>query len=502
MTNKRIAQTNQQQKSEKPQVSGILQRAAVRVLADNEGEGTQEVESGRFRQSRFVHDFTQVPIGRRGLSKEVSETSNQTGLPDNLKAGVENLSGYSLNNVRVHYNSPKPAQLQALAYTQGTEIHIAPEQEEHLPHEAWHVVQQMQGRVKPTMQMKGVQINNDAGLEREADVMGKEALQMKQVFGVTPEFSLYQATAGKNLEKFPENISHISSFDKSAPSISKSQVNQLFTAPPAAPPIAGVRGHNLNANGVPDESHITTIDGNPNDLIGSVPGTVINGWPYIQGVGATGTWIRFHLINQQIGGLGNQANLVPTSQATNHNPNWRNFERTCQHHVGQNTSVHVTVDVQYPAINPLAVAGTVQANQHFYPTQIAARCYLWDAANNAYNLPANAAPANQNTFSVQIIPFPLLPPANAARTNLRNQSANWLRNTLTGGTNINNREANDLLQALQIGGEIDDYIQDSNEPTAQSRLLDALETYLTADLQRRGLPAQSQSHILNGSYHV
>ncbi|BAY21391.1 hypothetical protein NIES2100_11450 [Calothrix sp. NIES-2100] len=100
---------------------------------------------------------------------------NQTGLPDALKAGVENLSGYSFNDVRVHYNSPQPAQLQALAYTQGTEIHLAPGQEEHLPHEAWHIVQQMQGRVKPTMQMKGVQINDDRGLEREADVMGIES---------------------------------------------------------------------------------------------------------------------------------------------------------------------------------------------------------------------------------------------------------------------------------------------------------------------------------------
>ncbi|MBD2496794.1 DUF4157 domain-containing protein [Nostoc sp. FACHB-280] len=110
--------------------------------------------------------------------QEESKTPNQTGLPNNLKAGVENLSGYSLDNVRVHYNSPKPAQLQALAYAQGTEIHIAPGQEEHLPHETWHVVQQMQGRVKPTMQMKGVQINDDQGLETEADMMGARTLDI------------------------------------------------------------------------------------------------------------------------------------------------------------------------------------------------------------------------------------------------------------------------------------------------------------------------------------
>jgi hypothetical protein len=105
------------------------------------------------------------------------EQKNKTGLPDKLKAGIEALSGYSMDAVRVHYNSDKPKQLQALAYAKGTDIHIAPGQEKHLTHEAWHVVQQMQGRVQPTMQMKGeVAVNDDKGLENEADRMGKKAM--------------------------------------------------------------------------------------------------------------------------------------------------------------------------------------------------------------------------------------------------------------------------------------------------------------------------------------
>jgi hypothetical protein len=102
---------------------------------------------------------------------------NQTGLPDQLKAGIESLSGMSMDNVKVHYGSDKPAQLNALAFAQGTDIHVASGQERHLPHEAWHIVQQAQGRVKPTMQMKdGVPVNDDEGLEREADAMGAKAL--------------------------------------------------------------------------------------------------------------------------------------------------------------------------------------------------------------------------------------------------------------------------------------------------------------------------------------
>ncbi|MFC1603742.1 DUF4157 domain-containing protein [Planctomycetota bacterium] len=113
------------------------------------------------------------------LQDDVGEAENCNGMPRPLKAGLEALSGMDLSGIRVHTNSSKPAQLNALAYTQGQDIHVAPGQEKHLPHESWHAVQQMQGRVKPTMQTQGVSINDDAGLERESDVMGAKALQMK-----------------------------------------------------------------------------------------------------------------------------------------------------------------------------------------------------------------------------------------------------------------------------------------------------------------------------------
>jgi uncharacterized protein DUF4157 len=106
----------------------------------------------------------------------IQRKANNTGLPDNLKSGIEQLSGHSMDDVKVHFNSSKPAQLHAHAYAQGRDIHVGPGQEKHLPHEAWHVVQQKQGRVNPTMQMKGrVNVNDDVGLEREADMMGARA---------------------------------------------------------------------------------------------------------------------------------------------------------------------------------------------------------------------------------------------------------------------------------------------------------------------------------------
>ena len=99
-------------------------------------------------------------------------------LPQRLRSGIEALSGLDLSAVQVHRNSARPAQLHALAFAQGNQIHLGPGQERHLPHEAWHVVQQAQGRVTPTLQMREQAINDDAALEREADLMGARALQM------------------------------------------------------------------------------------------------------------------------------------------------------------------------------------------------------------------------------------------------------------------------------------------------------------------------------------
>jgi hypothetical protein len=125
----------------------------------------------------------EIDTGEKELVSQSFQHKERTGagdLPPNLQSGVEALSGYSLNDVNVHYNSSKPHQLSANAYAQGKDIHIAPGQEKHLPHEAWHVVQQKQGRVDATYQANsGVGINDDPSLEQEADQMGAKALQMK-----------------------------------------------------------------------------------------------------------------------------------------------------------------------------------------------------------------------------------------------------------------------------------------------------------------------------------
>jgi hypothetical protein len=98
---------------------------------------------------------------------------NGSELPPNLKAGIESLSGMSMDDVRVHYNSSRPARLDAQGYVQGVDIHIAPGQDHHLPHEAWHVVQQRQGRIGDNVRTH-IGLSTDArALEIERDLLAK-----------------------------------------------------------------------------------------------------------------------------------------------------------------------------------------------------------------------------------------------------------------------------------------------------------------------------------------
>ena len=81
-------------------------------------------------------------------------SSTGNGLPSQLKADIESLSGLSMDGVKVHYNASEPVQLNPHAYAQG--------------------------RVKPTIQAKsGTAINDDTPIEHEANVTGDKAMQLR-----------------------------------------------------------------------------------------------------------------------------------------------------------------------------------------------------------------------------------------------------------------------------------------------------------------------------------
>lgn len=90
----------------------------------------------------------------------VGSTSGGQPLPEPILHQIESQSGVDLGDVRVHVGHPMPVQLNAQAYARGNDIFFAPgaydpgspQGREVIAHEAWHVVQQKQGRVKPTLQ--------------------------------------------------------------------------------------------------------------------------------------------------------------------------------------------------------------------------------------------------------------------------------------------------------------------------------------------------------------
>jgi len=158
------------------QMQAMANGASAEPVQRHESEGDEELPGEQPELLQRVEKEEAIPTQNAAGQKKDAKPANNTGLPDTVKSGIEGLSGLSTDDVKVHYNSPKPAQLQAHAFVQGTDIHMAPGQEKHLPHEAWHVVQQKQGRVQPTKQLKGkVNVNDDAGLEKEADLVGARA---------------------------------------------------------------------------------------------------------------------------------------------------------------------------------------------------------------------------------------------------------------------------------------------------------------------------------------
>ncbi|WP_459189812.1 DUF4157 domain-containing protein [Parabacteroides sp. APC149_11_2_Y6] len=172
----KTARTIQQKQDGNGTLQFIDNRPANQLL-QRIGEEEEDTLQGKF-DGTIQREEDDDEISQMKSDTTMQQKPNNTGLPDNLKAGVEDLSGFSMDNVKVHYNSSQPATVQALAFTQGTDIHVAPGQEQHLPHEAWHVTQQMAGRVEPTMEIGGMPVNDNAGLEHEADVMGTKANSM------------------------------------------------------------------------------------------------------------------------------------------------------------------------------------------------------------------------------------------------------------------------------------------------------------------------------------
>jgi len=111
---------------------------------------------------------TQQPI-----QKVPTIQPNLTGIPTQMKLEFERRSGLSFDDVRVHYNSEKPDRFQTDAYTYGTDVYIAPGQNDTLRHELGHVIQQKRGIRHYDAIENGVPVSRALWIEQQADEFGR-----------------------------------------------------------------------------------------------------------------------------------------------------------------------------------------------------------------------------------------------------------------------------------------------------------------------------------------
>lgn len=190
-----------------PQAQTALHRMVLesgRATAQRRLAGMVQSSARVQAQGRLCQLVAQSPRMQAKRAPAPAPRSGGAPLPAGLRSGIFQLSGIDLSGASVHRNSPAPGRIQAHAYAQAGQIHLGPGQERHLPHEAWHLVQQAQGRVRATLQAKGIAINDDKALEHEADRMGARAERLGRGSGgaAAPAASPIQRAAAPVAQAF------------------------------------------------------------------------------------------------------------------------------------------------------------------------------------------------------------------------------------------------------------------------------------------------------------
>lgn len=329
-----------------------LQRKQIQQAANESGPVQQlKALQAAANNSQQVQRIAQLQAGankQKGAPQPFQHSSqNKNGLPEQLKLGIESLSGINMDAVRVHYNSSKPAEVQALAYASGNDIYLGPGQSAHLPHEAWHIVQQKQGRVKANSQAEnGANINDDANLEHEADVMGAKAMNFQASNAEKAKTAQTKTNQNAPIQRQPLKITDPTVKQKDLHMDTK--VSEKVKGQKVPSHVIGVvKGHHK----------------------GSKPSISIPGWSWLENHvdRLKGNWVRFHLINEHLGGPGDDSmNLVPTTVAVN-NAYERSIESKAKKAAKKNwTYIEVKLTYGSPKIAPI-------------PTKIEAEYGIWNS---------------------------------------------------------------------------------------------------------------------------
>ncbi|HEX7817341.1 DUF4157 domain-containing protein [Dyella sp.] len=287
----------------------------------------------------------------QAITQMRSDPERGNGLPTQLRAGIESLSGMDMGDVVVHRNSAQPAQMNAHAYAQGNQIHLGPGQEKHLPHEAWHVVQQRQGRVKATRQLAAVGVNDDPGLEREADRMGERAMQRAALSSSRPLIQHRLA-----------NSPNIAQLKTTTVGTGAKKTTVTWTEGKLKGSTENV-GLSMTAKNLHDEN----VD--VGDLMGSPPKAsaqknLMAKLPTTPKLRSTEKYIKGHLLNHNVGGPGEDYNLFPITASAN-SAHHSHVEKTVKKWIlkdKQKVDYTVNVSVASDNSNAGSKSGTVNAS--------------------------------------------------------------------------------------------------------------------------------------------
>jgi hypothetical protein len=137
-----------------------------------EAVSVNQIQEQPVQQNSYVEDQSEQGLEEAAWAAKVQggeKQPNKTGIPDALKAKLEQEFGFDLSKIRVHYNASIPPELNALAYAKGLDVYISKGNEKHLEHELRHVVQQMKGEAKATEIINGEKVDTRNSMEDEAD---------------------------------------------------------------------------------------------------------------------------------------------------------------------------------------------------------------------------------------------------------------------------------------------------------------------------------------------
>lgn len=175
-------------------------------LTSKETKGTQHIIQ-RSAGKSFVKP--------KGAQDSFTPPTQQKALPTPLQSNMETSFGQDFSSVAIHTNSQKAVQMNARAFTQGEHVHFAPGEfnptsskgQNLIGHEFTHVAQQRAGVVKPTkILQKGIAVNDNPTLEREADSLGSKAIKGEAVSKyrgakATVETTMQGKTNARNLSE-------------------------------------------------------------------------------------------------------------------------------------------------------------------------------------------------------------------------------------------------------------------------------------------------------------